>query len=335
MSDGTKISWSDATWNPITGCSVKSPGCTNCYAMKLAGTRLKHHQSRKGLTKETNGNHVWNGEVRFNEQWLDQPLRWKKPRMIFVCAHGDLFHENVPDEWIDRVFAVMALCPQHTFQVLTKRSDRMKEYCEAAVGGDNFCRQVDKLLDAGFDGSHFNARYSHLDWNCETGAEIWGWDYDLADIIDNSRLPNVWLGISAEDQQRANERIPDLLQTPAAVRFVSIEPQLEHIDLIHLHIGFSEPYGKHEENYIDGLAGFSVDATWQFEGNKIDWIICGSESGLGCRSFNENWARSLRAQCHENKTAFFYKQKIGDDGKKEETPELDGRSWTEFPEKKI
>jgi protein gp37 len=126
MSDNSHIEWTDATWNPITGCSILSPGCTNCYAMGLAGTRLRHHPSRAGLTREVNGHHVWTGDVRLNEQWLTQPLQWSRPRMIFVCAHGDLFHESVPDEWIDRVFAVMALCPQHTFLVLTKRSARMR-----------------------------------------------------------------------------------------------------------------------------------------------------------------------------------------------------------------
>ena len=109
MAENTKIEWADATWNPITGCSVTSPGCTNCYAMKLAGTRLQHHPSRAGLTVPSKAGPVWTGEVRFNEQWLTQPLQWKRPRRIFVCAHGDLFHENVPDEWIDKVFAVMAL----------------------------------------------------------------------------------------------------------------------------------------------------------------------------------------------------------------------------------
>lgn len=105
MSDGTKIEWTDATWNPITGCSVVSPGCTNCYAMKLAGTRMKNHPTRVGLTTDSKAGPVWNGQVRLNETALAQPLRWKRPRRIFVCAHGGLFHENVPDEWIDRVMA--------------------------------------------------------------------------------------------------------------------------------------------------------------------------------------------------------------------------------------
>ena len=93
MADNSGIEWTGATWNPITGCSVVSPGCTNCYAMRLAGTRLRHHPSRTGLTQQTKAGHVWTGEVRFNEQWIDQPFRWKRPRDIFVCAHGDLFHD--------------------------------------------------------------------------------------------------------------------------------------------------------------------------------------------------------------------------------------------------
>lgn len=134
MADGTHISWAEATWNIVTGCQVLSPGCKRCYAMKLAGTRLKHHPSRQGLTIETKSGAVWNGLVRFNEQWLDQPLRWAKPRMIFVCAHADLFYEAVPDQWIDRVFAVMALAPQHVFMVLTKRTARMRDYLGTRAG---------------------------------------------------------------------------------------------------------------------------------------------------------------------------------------------------------
>lgn len=122
MGDQTKIEWTDATWNPIVGCSVISPGCTNCYAMRLAGTRMKTHPTREGLTREVNGQHVWTGDVRLVESALYQPLRWRRPRRIFVGAHTDIFHEKVPDQWLDRLFAVMALSPQHTFQVLTKRS---------------------------------------------------------------------------------------------------------------------------------------------------------------------------------------------------------------------
>ena len=130
MADDTLIEWADATWNPITGCSVVSPGCANCYAMRLAGGRLKAAPSRAGLTLPSRAGPVWTGEVRFNRHWLDQPLRWRRPRRIFVCAHGDLFHEHVPNDWIDQVFAVMALAPQHQFLVLTKRAERVRDYLE-------------------------------------------------------------------------------------------------------------------------------------------------------------------------------------------------------------
>lgn len=294
MSDGTKISWTNATWNPITGCSVKSPGCTNCYAMGLAGTRLKHHPSRQGLTSEVNGKHVWNGEVRLNENWLEQPLKWTKPRMIFVCAHGDLFHENVPDEWIDQVFAVMALSPKHTFQVLTKRSGRMQKYI-----------------------AELEERRAMLD--CHSGLDNCPWP-----------LPNVWLGVSAEDQKRADERIPDLLDTLAVTRFVSVEPQLENI-----HLGYiGWPNGQTvARNGVNALLG--MDYRNNRNGAalpKLDWVICGAESGLNKRTFNEDWAISLRDQCQASGTAFFYKQKIGDDGKKVELPFLNGRQWAEFPQ---
>jgi protein gp37 len=128
MADRSSIEWTDATWNPITGCSIATAGCARCYAMVLAGTRLKHHPSRAGLTRETKAGPVWTGEVRFNEAWLEQPLRWTRPRKIFVCAHGDLFAPGVPVTWIDRVFAVMRQAHRHSFQVLTKRPDTMLDY---------------------------------------------------------------------------------------------------------------------------------------------------------------------------------------------------------------
>jgi protein gp37 len=255
MADGTHIEWTEATWNPITGCSVTSPGCTNCYAMKLAGTRLAHHESRAGLTQDSKAGPVWTGDVRFNEQWLDQPLRWTKPRMIFVCAHGDLFHEKVPDEWIDRVFAVMALCPQHTFQVLTKRSARMREYFREAAGWRS---RIAELLN--------ELKPSPL-WN---GNVYQGWQ-NLHGRPDG--LPNVWLGVSVEDQQRADERIPDLLATPAAVRWISAEPLLGPVDLE----------------------------------RRLDWVVVGGESGPGARPMHPDWARSLRDQCAAS-VPFFFKQ---------------------------
>jgi protein gp37 len=298
MADNTHIEWTEATWNPITGCSVTSPGCTNCYAMQLAGTRLADHPSRAGLTREVNGNHVWTGEVRFNEQWLDQPLRWKRPRMIFVCAHGDLFHESVPDAWIDRVFAVMALAPQHTFQVLTKRAARMREYLARACGriGDQamLLRKTDLLVGKGL-GPNGLGPLPHI----EPGREWWP-------------LPNVWLGVSVEDQQRADERIPDLLATPAAVRWISAEPLLGPVNLNSIHEVFDDGCLHTWESALDGKR-FSPwvgdDEDPMIPGfPKLDWVVAGGESGKGARPMHPDWARSLRDQCAAADVPFFFKQ---------------------------
>jgi hypothetical protein len=126
MAETTKIEWTEATWNPITGCSVISPGCQRCYAMKLAGSRLQHIPSRAGLTVQTKSGPVWNGNIRMNWEWLDKPTKWKRGRKIFVCAHGDLFHQGVSEEMLAAIFEVMAKTPRHTFQVLTKRSARLR-----------------------------------------------------------------------------------------------------------------------------------------------------------------------------------------------------------------
>ncbi|MEC7763344.1 MAG: phage Gp37/Gp68 family protein [Pseudomonadota bacterium] len=322
MSDHTKIEWTDATWNVVTGCTVVSPGCTNCYAMGLAGTRLKHHPSRAGLTDESRAGPVWNGEVRFNEQWLDQPLRWRKPRNIFVCAHGDLFHPAVPDEWIDRVFAVMALAPHHRFQVLTKRADRMREYVTCVP---------DCLSPYAFEGERLEGAAA------EIGRSL-GWDHDVMgttgyEAMQSWPLPNVWLGVSVEDQKRADERIPDLLATPAAVRWISAEPLLGPVDL--------EPWLDWPEGGCElpdgsyfGCAGCDAEGTacrcpndrayydtnegprdemgcpeWvHVERIKLDWVVVGGESGPNARPMHPDWARSLRDQCQAAGVAYFFKQ---------------------------
>ena len=223
MSDNTKIEWADATVNAVNGCSVVSPGCTNCYAMRLAGTRLRNNPSRAGLTQDTKAGPVWTGEVRLSESALLQPLRWTKPRRIFWNAHGDLFHENVPDAWIDRVFAVCALTPHHTHMILTKRSARMREYWSRANDNDSLARilnGMDALMPRGSMG------------------------------FSSFPLPNVWLGVSVEDQTRADERIPDLTQTPAAIRFISAEPLLGPIDLTAVKIFTGKGAGYYEGQEI-------------------------------------------------------------------------------------
>lgn len=284
MADKTKIEWADSTWNPITGCSPVSPGCANCYAAQLAGTRLKHHPSRKGLTKEVNGRPVWTGEVRFNEEWLMQPLRWKKPRRIFVCAHSDIFHEAVPDEWLDRIFAVMVLASQHTFQVLTKRPKRMREYVKALSAGER-------------DSEMFNHKFK----GCIGGVKA-----IMSGSVKSGPLRNVWLGVTVESQTQANQRIPLLLQTPAAKRFVSIEPMLGPVNLTA--IDFNRDVTC---NVLDG-AGLSRRSPCQSIPNtsckKLDWVICGGESGPNARPMNPNWVRSLRDQCQEAKVPFMFKQ---------------------------
>lgn len=435
MADTTKIEWTDATWNPITGCTVHSAGCTNCYDMQLAGTRLRDHPSRMGLTRKVNGNHVWTGEVKFNEQWLLQPIQWKRPRDIFVCAHADLFHENVPDEWIDKIFAVMALAPWHRLQVLTKRSARMRAYCSdpetpfriaramATITGSptepeelkpiegypNYFVSshghvysdrrgkrrrlkpdageqghlrvplfreggprrgervlVHRLVLTAFDGSpsDASAQGRHLDGdpsNNAIGNLTWGeqstnWDdskrhgsfrrysklthehvaeirargakgeaaYSIAkdfpvsdtqirNILSGAQwavetpiewpLRNVWKGVSVEDQRAADERIPDLLATPAAIRWLSCEPLLGPVDLTNI------TGAEKSRDYGSPVHGWS--AIWKNNGigrASLDWIVCGGESGRKARPMHPDWARSLRDQCAAAGVPFHFKQ---------------------------
>lgn len=315
MADHSKIEWTDATWNPVTGCSVVSPGCTNCYAMRLAGTRLKHHPSRAGLTRDTKAGPVWTGEVRFNEAWLTQPLQWKRPRMVFVCAHGDLFHEDVPDAWIDQVFAVMALSPQHTFQVLTKRSERMRRYCRD--------RQTPRRI---YDIVCDLAVMHKLDVTLIAP----GFAYDAVHAPPGPRvhlgrwpLRNVWKGVSVEDQDRANLRVPELLLTPAAVRFVSAEPLLGAISFGRLPYGEGEmdalkptPWLEEVERWRGSSPSWEEDFLDWFDlqemptgGNMhpvLDWMIVGGENGP--RPMLAEWAQSIRDQCAAADVPFFFKQ---------------------------
>lgn len=285
MGQSSLIEWTDASWNPITGCSVVSPGCTHCYAMKLAGGRLRHDPTRAGLTRASAGGPVWTGEVRLNEGVLDQPLRWRRPRKIFVCAHGDLFHENVPYEWIDRVMAVIALCPEHVFQVLTKRPERMRDYFL------NYAtRHKTGMAAAALSGRQ------HPD----------GHACDPAVCNHPTPLPNLWLGVSAENQETADARIPELLAIPdsiAAVRWLSLEPLLGPInfrwtDYAHRAAGLTyRDYleRKGSVNHLESLQG-------------IHWVVVGGESGPKARPMHPRWVRSLRDQCAAAGVPFFFKQ---------------------------
>lgn len=288
MSDDTGIEWTDATWNPIRGCSRVSEGCRNCYAESVAARFSGPGMPYEGLARRTaSGEARWTGQVRVVEHQLDQPLRWKRPRMIFVNSMSDLFHDEVSDETIDDIFAVMAAAPQHAFQVLTKRPERMLAYM--------------KRVGASSPHDVVNARV-----------------FDLANTLSGAHvqwpLPNVWLGVSVENQAAADDRIPLLMQTPAAVRFLSCEPLLEMVDLM-------------KPGPVLALERLG----------PIDWVIVGGESGPGARPMHPDWARLIQAQCAYAGVPFFFKQWGEHDasgrrvGKKAAGSLLDGREYKAFP----
>ena len=314
MSDKTKIEWTDATWNPVTGCTKVSTGCDHCYAETIA-TRFF------GTPLYPNG-----FEVTLRPERLDQPIRWKRPRRIFVNSMSDLFHADVPDDYIAQVFAVMAIASRHTFQVLTKRHGRMK----ALLNSRDFYATVR---------GHLRNTYGF--------SEVDAFGTDLFPLL------NAWLGVSVEDQRTADLRIPALLDTPAAVRWLSCEPLLGHTWLTGLLPSDSEvlsPLGSHRRP-------------------TIDWVVVGGESGPNARPMHPSWALSLRDQCVAASVPFLFKQwgewkpterlgagvlddpreayaEVVDDGKlqfiewrrimcrvgkKAAGRELDGRTWDEYP----
>ena len=371
MSSKTGIEWTDSTWSPIRArvrldataialekgytslvqiaermagrvgqhCEHVSPGCEHCYAetnnhrcLPGNGTGLPYDRRSRDLIK-----------VFVDTKVLLEPLKWKpmltpvgqggsiqevrpRPRRIFVENQSDLFGKWVTDEMLDRVFAVMALCPQHVFQVLTKRPERMLAY----LGSSETAR---RLMEA------FAAMAA-----VTPGVKLT--IQQKADGLDGICFPNVWLGVSVENQAAADERIPWLLKTPAAVRFISAEPLLGPIKL---------PYGS-----LNVGPGSSLQRDQQgWCENGLDWVICGGESGPGARPMNPDWARSLRDQCVDAAVPFFFKQwgewgplakgaGVGLDqrknlhpwgagasfrfGKKAAGALLDGWEWKQFPE---
>ncbi|WP_376704729.1 DUF5131 family protein [Mesorhizobium sp. ISC25] len=287
MADHSSIEWTDATWNPITGCAVKSPGCKRCYAMKLAGTRLRNHPSRAGLTVETKNGPVWTGEVRFNEEWLFQPLQWKTPRKIFVCAHGDLFYEKVPFGWTMRVFDVMAQAWRHTHQVLTKRPDIMLDFFQRWADVNFFEEDLD------FKGARGPAevRAAHSSGRGKLFADMLeamgtpppGCAYPLFDWAGGMShwpdvFPHIWLGCSVEDQKHADERREPMrkLAEMGWLTWVSYEPALGPIDW----------------------------TGWEF----LRWIVSGGESGAGARPNHPAWHYSTRDFAASNGIPYLFKQ---------------------------
>ena len=319
----TSIEWATDVWNPITGCNKVSQGCKHCYAETIANRfwATQYPPNEDGSPRKFT-------DVRLHPERLEDPLRWKKPRRVFVNSMSDLFHEDVPNDFIASVFGAMALSQQHTFMILTKRPKRATDWFQD-IGGTT--RRAWVLLSAA---RLINAdRIKFPDWP----------------------LPNVWLGVSVEDQETADERIPMLLQTPAAVRFVSYEPALGPVDFT----AFMSPPGKSWSH--------EVALAWG-DTNELDWIIMGGESGPGARPMHPDWARSVRDQCQAAGVPFFFKQWgewektttenvlfgkpnrrdgknyakinypgykmqwVARVGKKRAGRLLDGRTWDEFPE---
>lgn len=235
----TGIEWADVVWNPTVGCTRTSPGCKNCYAFTLHDRRHAAHKAGKDVPKQYAKPFT---ELQLMPDRLDAPLHWRKPKKVFVNSVSDLFHEDVPDEFINSVFRTMIAAKQHIFQVLTKRAERMADYCSNRWG-------------------HFHGK-----------------EFPLAS--------NIWLGVSVENQACADERIPHLLATPAAVRFLSCEPLLAEVDLV---------------KWLGGLPAAA----------GISWVICGGESGPHARSCQVEWIRSLVSQCKAASVPVFVKQDSG------------------------
>lgn len=322
MADKTGIEWTDATWNPIRGCSRVSDGCRHCYAETQAARIIAMDRGRG--VPEGQGSYdgllakggQWNGQITFVPELLSQPVRWQRPRRIFVNSMSDLFHENVPEEVIQKIFAIMAVATQHTFQILTKRPERMAE----VLGNKDLrwiAEAVGELTEAGI---------------IPAGAHSLTWP-----------LPNVWLGISVEDQATADSRIPALLDTPAHRRWLSMEPLLGPVDLSEwisptLHCSAcggsygvknaipdpdGHPMGKDEcaecgaPNCMTTTWGEKAEAEgcpddvepeeWN-GGLGIDWVVVGGESGEKARPMHPRWATDLRDQCREAGVPFLFKQ---------------------------
>jgi protein gp37 len=274
VGDKTGIEWTDATWNPTTGCDKVSPGCDKCYAL----TQAKRLKAMGSAHYQTDGDPATSGPgfgIAYHPDALDKPLRWTRPRRIFVNSMSDLFHAGVPREFQAEVFAVMALAWQHTFQVLTKRPGVMR----SVLSSSDFLGLVSDAV-------------------VRRGGRSLIWP-----------LPNVWVGTSVEDQKRADLRIPALLGTPAAVRFLSMEPLLGPVDLVGdwsagcEHVGPAVTHKGTQSVLEPGLIEYDCEHQ-----TGLDWVIVGGESGPGSRPMHPGWVRSLRDQCVSAGVPFHFKQ---------------------------
>ena len=325
----TSIEWCDKSWGVVRGCKQVSPGCTHCYAMRMAHRFSGKGKPYEGLTKSTDHGPVWTGRARFVPEMLEAPLHWRKPARIFANSMSDLFHDDITNEQIAAVFGVMAACPQHTFLILTKRPSRMMQWFR-------WINQQTKSLERAADWFVQNEAYKLVN------------NFPLHHIKGTLRaypwpLPNVWLGVSAENQLEAENRIEFLVTSvPAAIRFVSLEPLLGPIDLENLELYYVRDSKKTSYDPIirlDALRGYMKGADEMMDA-KLDLVIVGCESGPGARPMDLNWVRSLRDQCVAAKVSFFFKQAMLQDpawpsriGRKalQSMPELDGKVWAQFP----
>lgn len=276
----SSIEWTDETWNPVTGCTRVSSGCDHCYAVSMTN-RLEAMGQEKYSGLVNLGKGHFNGVVKTHEDALLIPLKAKKGRRWFVNSMSDLFHKDVPFEFIDKVFAIMALCPQHTFQVLTKRPERAAEYFAAG------------WVDSGHFFSYADSNKSGWinKWLREDNSavkEAWARLYKTKSRLEWP-LDNVWIGTSVEDQATADERIPHLLKVPAKVRFLSCEPLLGRVALSQYLVGYDP----------DGAEMLPL---------QIHQVIAGGESGPNARPMHPDFARSLRDQCEAAGVAYFFKQ---------------------------
>ncbi len=308
----TKIAWCEETWNPITGCTPISPGCANCYAKRMAN-RLR---GRHGYPKDEPF------RVTFHADKLGQPLHWKKHRKVFVCSMGDLFHDDVSNGSILDIWRIMRNAPQLTFLVLTKRPQRTLKWFERwadtkeadyepklargpdAVRKVHTCGRSMLFADMieGWGIPPEGAAYPPYDWM----EGMWNWP-----LI----FPNVWLGVSCENQEWADKRIPELLKIPAAVRWLSLEPLLGPIDF------WNEKYIECPQCKKTALAGldprrplgmgptacFHCGSPRNIKG-QIDWVVVGCESGPGRRPCKLEWVRSIVDQCTAARVPVFVKQ---------------------------
>lgn len=279
----TNIEWTDVTWNPVIGCRHVAEGCRHCYAETMSKRLAAMGQTDYASILDAKGK--FNGRAITRPEKLAEPLRWKKPRRVFVNSMSDLFHEDMPFEFIAAVFGVMAACPQHMFQVLTKRPERAREFfawITAKAEGDDSVANTPRefaVMQAWYHDGPENGLYLH-GFNSTSKHRHGDWP-----------LKNVWLGVSVATQADADKNIPELLQCPAAVRFVSAEPLIGEVKF------------RTGNNWTAIMLGCG-----DVRGPTLNWVIVGGESGPGARQFKWEWAQSLRDQCEAASVPMFFKQ---------------------------